>query len=460
MRRIKTISIKKYILVGVVSILFLISGISLVIINIFATKAITADIRSQLKKELLENSRHVKYENGEIKILDGFIEEEDELHFIIMDREGTIYAGAYLGEFLDINLETVFPQKKITGELLEFLVGGEEYYLLDRVHTEMTRKIGKKIIVRCVVKQSAVSSKYQIIRVISYLSIPIIIIIASIFSYVIAKKFSDPIKQLCEMAEGIRFEGDLSRRIEYTGKFHELTVLSEANNRMLDKLEKIFSSQKRFNFDVAHELRTPVAVILTQCEYTKLNLEDKENLEKTLEIIQRQALKVNNIIQQLLELSRLERDNVVLKRERISLKDIIQSVCEEEEIKAQREIEFQLDLQEIDITVDVILVMMLFQNLINNAVKYSKEKVVVTITTRCEEGYAVARIRDYGCGISKEEQEHIFKSFYRVEKFRSSEGVGLGLAIARQIVELHNGKMTVESEEGNGSTFTVYLPQN
>lgn len=460
MRRVETISIKKYILVGMISILFMISGISVLIINIFATKAIATDIRSQLKKELLENSKYVKYENGKIKIRDGFIEEEDDLYFIIIDREGIIYAGMYPEEFVDINLETIFPQKKITGELLEFSVGAEAYYLLDRVHTEMTRKMGEKIIVRCVVKQSAVSSKYQIIRVLSYLSIPIIIMIAGIFGYVVAKKFSDPIKQLCEMAEGIRFDGDLSRRIEYTGKFHELAVLSEANNKMLDTLEKNFLSQKRFNSDVAHELRTPMAVILTQCEYTKLNLEDKENLEETLEIIQRQALKVNNITQQLLELSRLERENVILKREQISLKDIIQIVCEEEEIKAQREIEFQLDLQEIDMTVDVTLVMMLFQNLINNAVKYSKEKAVVTITTRCEEGYAVARIRDYGCGISKEEQEHIFTSFYRVEKSRSSEGVGLGLAIAKQVVELHGGKMMVESEEGKGSTFTVYLPQN
>ena len=247
--------------------------------------------------------------------------------------------------------------------------------------------------------------------------------------------------------------------MEYTGGFQEIRILTETNNHMLDRLEQMYESQKRFNSNVAHELRTPLTVLSVQCEYAKEQCEKPEEMKQSLEVIGRQVKKCNGIVAQLLRLNKLEQGQVKPDLEHADLDEIVRSICEEEEIKFDGKVEFRLALGEVWADVDVVLITSLIQNLVSNAIKYSTKPAMVEITTRKIEDNVAVCVQDHGCGITKEEVKKIFTPFYRADKARNSEGYGLGLALAEKIAQLHGGSIQVESEPGEGSSFTLILPE-
>lgn len=446
---------------GILVIILTLLLILLLFINILAEEAIKADIQTGLTDEIRQNSRYVAYDNGHIEVSEDFIVEEDGMYFVILSRSGETYAGSYPPEIDKEAALASLPEKSdiVSGELVAFSLDGEEYYLLDRISAKLTKAMGRTIFIRCIVKKDNINSKYQMIKHISYISILVVLLVSCLFSFILAKKFSEPIKRLCMVAENISCDDDLSKRIDYTGRFREIAILSDTNNRMLEKLEKMFKRQKQFNSDVAHELRNPMAIILAQCEYAKEHSVDPENFEEIIDIIYRQTKKANDIVYQLLKLSRLEQKHVTLEREEANLEDILLSICEDEELKSQKEVEIHLSVKVTTAYIDVMLTTILLQNLINNAIKYSVEKAVLEIGTLRRDENILIQIKDHGCGISKEDQEKIFSPFYRVDKARNTEGIGLGLSIAVQIAEMHGGKIEVESEVGKGSIFTLFLPE-
>ena len=116
---------------------------------------------------------------------------------------------------------------------------------------------------------------------------------------------------------------DLSQRVEYDGIIKEIDILSKANNRMLDRLEEIIEKQKQFTSDVAHELRTPVSVVMAQCQYARKHIHDKEEFDEAITLIERQIKKTNSIIMQLLQLSRLDQDRIRIDFEYVDIQDIV-----------------------------------------------------------------------------------------------------------------------------------------
>lgn len=461
MKEKKQISIRAYIAAGTILLVLITAFVMFLVINILAEGASKAYIRSELSRELRRNVWSVSYEDGELKLLEDFQSVNDEnMYFLILDRSGEILAGEYPEEIPPEEIPGVIARKEylITEELLSPELGGREYYLLDRIHTYLTRKTGRTVIARCIVAKDLIPSPFKALWWIVYVSIALILVIACIFSYMIARMVSKPIGRLCEVAENIRRDNDLSLRMDYHGRFREIGILSEANNQMLDRLEKVFQSQKRFNSDVAHELRTPMAVVLAQCEAVRDHRCDGEQYREAVDVIYRQAQKTNDIVIQLLRLSRLEENKVLLEKEYVHLEDIVRSVCEEEELKAGGKAEFLFSFEDVSASVDVTLMAILIQNLVQNAVKYSDGKAVVEIDMRRADERIRISVRDHGRGISPEEQKHVFDPFYRTEKARSSGGFGLGLSIASRIAQLHGGELTVESEVGKGSCFELSLP--
>lgn len=245
--------------------------------------------------------------------------------------------------------------------------------------------------------------------------------------------------------------------MEYDGRIEELSILADTNNYMLERLEDMFETQKRFSSDVAHELRTPIAVLMAQCEYAKEHADTKEELEESMDVVYRQVQKTNQIVTQLLNLNRMECGRIVPELEEVDLDEILCSICEDEERKDQ--VMFRLNLSGVRTQVDVGLMLILFQNIIRNAVKYSEKPAVVEIVSGYRDEEVFVSVKDYGCGMKKQDLEQIFQPFYRAEKARNSEGFGLGLSLADRIVKMHKGSIEVESEWGKGSTFTVWLPK-
>ena len=141
----------------------------------------------------------------------------------------------------------------------------------------------------------------------------------------------------------------------------------------------------------------------------------------------------------------------------MDIREIVDSVCEDLEIRGEKSISFVVTAAHRELTMDISLMTIVIQNLIENAVKYSDENKTVWISSEAQEESYHLVVRDEGCGIAAEHQEHIFERFYRVEKTGEVEGFGLGLPLALQIAQMHGGTITVESTPGKGSTFTLQL---
>ncbi len=450
MRRIKKVSITKYIISYLIVLIFALSFLMVIFVSILADRMIYYDIQSTLIREIIKNNKNVRFEDGIIKPNEDFRFEDDGIYFQIVAENGSLILGES-----PIVLETT--EKGVSQRLEMVESGGEEYYVIGRINKRLTKKVGHLIYNQCIVNKRNIDSKYQFIKYTSYASTPIFLALVLMAGIVMSGKISGPLKQMSETAEIIGQEGKLSKRMEYDGKIKELGVLAATNNGMLERIEHMLETQKQFSSDVAHELRTPIAVLLAQCEYAKEYAGTKKEFDDAIEVIYRQTKKTNMVITQLLNLNRLERDHVVLDLENADLDEMICSICDEIEFKEKDGVQFDLSLSGVRADVDIGLMLILLQNLIQNAVKYSSRPARVKIATRYREGAVVVTVQDFGCGIREKDLPYIFEPFYRVEKSRNSEGFGLGLPLADRIAKVHGGELKVDSVWGEGSTFTLVI---
>lgn len=429
-------------------------------VTYFSNEAIDFDIRTQIRKESKYDYLNVNLEDGRIIVSDHFIYEENQVYKIVLDKNGEVVSGTYPAE--ELGKIPLFSNLRHQ-EVRKIHCKKGEYYLFDRPIIKEGNAPGTEniiAIVRSVVNKKDVSSSYQVLKNASYLCAAAIMLIVVILSFIISRQIVEPIKQICETAEKIGQEKDLSQRIKYDGGFKEIAILADANNRMLDRLEEMFEKQNQFTSDVAHELKTPVAVVMAECQYARKYINDKEKFDEEMSLIERQVKKTNQIIHQLLQLSRLDQERIEINFEYVDLRDIIEQVSENEKGKNQKRIDIHLHLEKAEAWVDVGLIMMVIRNLVNNAIKYSREKSSIDVHLKKEDRTIKIVVQDYGCGMTEEERKQIFDRFYRADKARNSEGFGLGLSISSKIMELHHGQIKVASVEKRGSIFTLILPEN
>ena len=255
--------------------------------------------------------------------------------------------------------------------------------------------------------------------------------------------------------------GDMSQRINIADTESELGQLAGVLNSTFGRLEAAFARQQQFTSDAAHELRTPVSVMLTQTQ-TALN-RDRSPAEyrETVEACQRAAQRMRRMIESLLELARLDAGQEGMKRMRFDLsqtaRDCVESI---RPLAGERGVRIHCDLPPFECVGDPEQIERVITNLLTNAIQYNKENGEVRVTTAQRDGGAILTVSDTGQGIAAEDLPHIFERFYRTDKSRSgaSGHAGLGLAIAKAIVEAHGGAIEVSSQPGIGSTFAVRLP--
>lgn len=425
------------------------AAVLFVFVNILANEAVEYDIRQNLEREVYKHLKEISLdEDGQI-IYDGDFEQENEdIHFLIVDENGKILFGEYPPE---CPKDTEIKPKRMH----QISAGREIFYIRD-----MHKFIGnnRQVYLRAIIRKSDIYSRYQMLEYLSYLSIAAVFCIAIAGGILLSKHISSSLKKMCHTAEIISQNMNMSERMEYQGRFYELAVLTQANNRMLDRLEETFRQQEQFTSDVAHELRTPIAVMMAQCQYAHRKAVSKEEYQEAFEVIERQSYKVSAIISRLLELSRLDHDRREIQKEDIDLLEIVQSVCEDFQQKSGDSLKLQLKLEEAHTVGDIGLAMIAIQNLVTNAVKYSEEGSLIEIETGIRDDMVFVSVKDYGTGISEEEMPHIFKRFYKTDKSRNSEGFGLGLPLTMKIAQKHGGTVLAESEPGKGSKFTLLLP--
>jgi two-component system, OmpR family, sensor kinase len=278
--------------------------------------------------------------------------------------------------------------------------------------------------------------------------------------WVLATRAIRPIEDISATAVKIA-AGDLSQRIDATDTDNELGRLAGVLNSTFARLEASFAQQGQFTADAAHELRTPVSVLLMQTQTVLKHERNSAEYRACIEACQRAAQRMRGLLESLLELARLDSGQEPMKKMRFDLARAV-SECVElvRPLAQERNIKIETELPALDWTGDMERIAQVITNLLTNAIQYNNDGGEVHVNVREQNHEAQVTVSNTGIGISETDLPRIFERFYRADKSRSNAKgrTGLGLAISKAIVEAHGGNIEVASQPGKGTTFTVRLP--
>ena len=283
---------------------------------------------------------------------------------------------------------------------------------------------------------------------------------AGLGSWIVLGRVLAPLGVATEAALAINRADDLSRRIPYDAASNdEIGNLIEAFNQTLERLENLFTSQQRFLADVSHELRTPLTVIKGNADLMR---HMKQFDEESLFSIDQEAGRLTRLVGGLLLLTQADSGKLTLNKQPVELDTLLLEVFQEMHILAGNKVNLKIaGIDQIQFNGDRDRLKQVLLNLVGNAIQYTPQGGDVRMGLARVGDQARIIVRDTGPGIPSEDLPYIFDRFYRAEKSRtrsSSPGFGLGLSIAKWIVENHGGTINVESKEGQGTTFAIWLP--
>jgi signal transduction histidine kinase len=278
-------------------------------------------------------------------------------------------------------------------------------------------------------------------------------------------------RSLRKIQNGVRqFEaGDYHARIPVKGT-GEMAALAHTFNTMadtilknIDELKQVDSLRRDLIANVSHDLRSPMAVIHGYIETLiireeKITPEEKNNY---LNIILQSSDKLKKLVADLFELSRLEAKQIILKREPVLVNEMLPDIIQQFKLMAgEKEINLNLEMthQMPRVMIDAHLMSRVFQNLLDNAIKYTPNHGIIKVDTRVENSHVKVRVHNTGIGIAPKDLPHLFDRYFKVDHSLNTQSTGLGLAIVKKIMDLHNAQIQVLSVEGASTTFEVQLP--
>jgi signal transduction histidine kinase len=282
----------------------------------------------------------------------------------------------------------------------------------------------------------------------------VMLVIGSALAVRLAERILAPVRLVTRTARSIS-DTDLGQRIPVRG-YDEIAELSATFNEMLERLGAAFATQRRFTDDAGHELRTPITVIRGHLE---LMGDDPEDRQRTIELVSDELERMTRMVDDLLTLARTEQPDFLRVRV-VDLDELTIRMLKNARGIAPRD--WRLDgTAEGRATIDEQRLMQAILQLATNAVRHTANGELVALGSAIRDGQVHFWVRDSGPGVSVEERDRIFERFYRGRSgYRRSDGAGLGLSIVRAIAEAHGGRVELDSEPGQGATFTVVVPVN
>lgn len=283
-------------------------------------------------------------------------------------------------------------------------------------------------------------------------------LLGGVVTYFISGHALRPIREFSDKIEEVQAQNLSDSRIE-ENNVKELNQLGISYNKMLERLSEAFEIQRQFTANAAHELRTPLALMQVQLDlYNSASHpgNDADTLQ-TIKMVTEQNDKLNRMVKTLLDMSELQ---TVGRDDKIILDAIVEEVLADlEPLAVEKNIKLIGKCEDATMTGSDILIYRLVYNLVENAIKYNHPLGQVTVTAYQRNKHVYLSVEDTGSGIPKELRERVFEPFFRVDKSRSRElgGVGLGLALVREIVRVHDGSITVKSNPSGGTIFEVVL---
>ena len=286
-----------------------------------------------------------------------------------------------------------------------------------------------------------------------------VILTAGLLCYALARYLVAPILKLRQATKKLA-DGDLHTRIA-TKRRDELGQLARDFDEMAERIETLIASQKRLTRDVSHELRSPLARMNVALELAKQKSNDET--VSLLERIETESKRLNEMISQILTLSKLETRAEKIEKREINLTRLIEQIAADAEFEAESKGKSVRILRADNCRVrgNDILLRSAIENVLRNAVRYTKEDTTVEISLESENEKATVTIRDYGAGVAENELSEMFRPFYRIGEARERKtgGIGLGLAITEQAVHAHEGRISARNaESGSGLIIEIEMP--
>jgi heavy metal sensor kinase len=290
---------------------------------------------------------------------------------------------------------------------------------------------------------------------------PTLLLGAAAGGYWLSQRALSPVDAITQTARNIS-GNNLSGRLEKLATGDELQRLSDTLNEMLDRLEDAFRRVTQFTGDASHELRTPISLIRTEAEIALRKSRSIEEYRVALHHILLESERTSSLVEELLSLARADAGREALRVELVDLRSVVAEIgAEWRQLAELRNLEFRQTTSggELLALADPVALKRVVAILLDNAVKYTPSPGVIELSVEHQDDKGIIVVRDSGIGISEEDQPRIFERFYCVNKARSHElgGAGLGLAIAKWIVQQHQGAIAVHSAPAKGSTFSVEL---
>ena len=286
----------------------------------------------------------------------------------------------------------------------------------------------------------------------------VLALLGGVATYFISGHALRPIREFSDKIEKVQAQNLADSRIE-ENQVKELNQLSVSYNRMLERLSAAFEIQRQFTANAAHELRTPLALMQVQLDLYHSNSHPDNDADtvQMIKMVTEQNDRLNKMVKTLLDMSELQ---TVGRDDEIILDALVDEVLEDLEPLAEgKNIRLIGKCKDITMVGSDILIYRLVYNLVENAIKYNHSGGQVTVTAERKEKHVYLSVEDTGTGIPEELKERVFEPFFRVDKSRSRElgGVGLGLALVREIVRVHDGSIMVKSNPSGGTIFEVVL---
>jgi two-component system OmpR family sensor kinase len=291
---------------------------------------------------------------------------------------------------------------------------------------------------------------------------PFMLALGGLISYWLTARAFMPIERLIKAARKIR-AGDLRQRVPVPRPHDEVRDLALTLNEMIEHLEQAFARQQRFVADASHELRTPVAVIRNKADMALMQIFTPDEHLNVFRSIYSETERLGHLIANLLALAHLDEGQVRQKKEVVRLDHLAQVVAEmTEPLATEHQVNIQVETKgQVRVSGDEARLLEVVMNLTENAILYNNAEGTVSLSVKSKDALALLIVRDTGIGIAPEHIPHLVERFYRVDPARtytSGGNSGLGLAIVDGIVRAQGGSLTIESQIGQGSTFTVALP--
>ena len=348
------------------------------------------------------------------------------------------------------------PSQELRRDTLHFFThaaGAEWYRIVQKRERGFALQVAEQV--------TAMEHTLEESVILILLSIPVVIVLSFAGGYYLVRRLLQPLDAITQRADRISSE-NLNERIALPGPDDEIARVVRTLNRMIERLEDSFAQLEQFTANVSHELRTPLTILQGEMEILLQQQRDPEEYRTVIESNLEEIRRVSKTVETLFMLARIDHQELTLEREHVDLIPLLEVTAAEIAPRAaERGVRIDCDLRAtLPIIGDGVMLAQVFLNLLENAIKYNRMHGRVILRLQEKPGEVRIDVTDTGIGIPAEEKERIFDRFYRVDKqfSRQQGGAGLGLSLARQIVELHGGTITVQSTPGKGSTFSIVLP--